>query len=104
MTEGFSLPEDPLSSLGLIAEVLGTKQLPGSLDLISRLLETLHHVVQFASPTQADIDFIQQLLMSAVENAADGITVRLFHLFLHMLYRPIMTPGNTQLDTQRNQT
>jgi U3 small nucleolar RNA-associated protein 10 len=59
-------------------EVLGTKSLPGSLDLVSCLLETLHNTVQYALSTQADLSFVQQLSMSAIENAAEQITVRYF--------------------------
>lgn len=72
----FSAPEDDLPALSLFVEVLGTKPLPGSLDLISRLLETLNRVVQSASSTSADMSYIEQLLMSAVENAAEKVLVR----------------------------
>ncbi|KAJ7607399.1 hypothetical protein FB45DRAFT_1135460 [Roridomyces roridus] len=64
--------EDTLSSLGLLAEVLTSIQLPGSLDLVSRLLETLHNVVQSA-PTNTDVSYVEQSLMSAVENSAEKI-------------------------------
>jgi hypothetical protein len=49
--------------------------LPGSLDLIAHLLETLSKIVQTLPQTQADISYIEQLLMSAVESAASKINV-----------------------------
>ncbi|KAJ6619036.1 hypothetical protein B0H10DRAFT_1758400, partial [Mycena sp. CBHHK59/15] len=54
--------DDTLPRLSLLAEVLGNISLPGSLDLISRLLETLHHVVQSSTPTDTDISYVEQLL------------------------------------------
>lgn len=70
-----STPEDVLPRLSLFVEVLGTRSLPGSLDLISHLLETLNRVVQSVSPAQADVSYVEQLLMSAVENSASKIKV-----------------------------
>lgn len=71
-----SAPDDSLPRLSLLAELLAAKTLPGSLDLAARLLETLNRVMQSASPTQVDVSYIEQSLMSAVENAADKIVVR----------------------------
>ncbi|KAJ6578862.1 hypothetical protein DFH09DRAFT_980162 [Mycena vulgaris] len=65
--------DDTFPRLSLLAEVLGSMPLPGSLDLISRLLETLHNVVQSTTPTDADISYIEQSLMSAVEHSAEKI-------------------------------
>ncbi|KAG5644278.1 hypothetical protein DXG03_008763 [Asterophora parasitica] len=65
--------EDVLLRLSLFVEVLGAQSLPGSLDLISNLLETLNRVLQSVSSTQADASYIEQLLMSAIENAATKI-------------------------------
>lgn len=56
-------------------EILGTKSLPGSLDLISHLLDTLSRVVQTLPPAQADVSYIEQLLMSAIESAASKVKV-----------------------------
>ena len=90
---------DSLPSLGLLMEVLGTKPLPGSLDLISSLLDTLHHTVQYALSTQADLSFVQQLCMSAIENTAEKITVGLFVHFLtvHQSIQFVIT-GSAQFD------
>lgn len=54
---------------------MGTKILPGSLDLISRLLETFNHVLQSVSAPQADVSYVEQLLISIMENAANIIVV-----------------------------
>ncbi|PPQ90282.1 hypothetical protein CVT25_013107 [Psilocybe cyanescens] len=67
-------PEDALPRLSLLVEILGTKSLPGSLDLISHLLGTLSRIIQVLPPAQADVSYIEQLLMSAVESAASKIT------------------------------
>ncbi|KAK1226193.1 snoRNA-binding rRNA-processing protein utp10 [Marasmius sp. AFHP31] len=66
-------PADVLLRLGLLAEVLGSISLPGSLDLISHLLETLSRVMQCESPARADVTFIQQSLMSAIDSTAEKI-------------------------------
>lgn len=63
------------SRLSLLVEVLGSKPLPGSMDLLSRLLETLSKVIQSAVPGQGDVAYVEQLLMSAIENAASKVTV-----------------------------
>ncbi|KJA17838.1 hypothetical protein HYPSUDRAFT_191636 [Hypholoma sublateritium FD-334 SS-4] len=67
------IPEDMLPRLSLLVEILGTKSLPGSLDLITHLLDTLSKVVQTLPPTQADVSYIEQLLMSAIESAASKV-------------------------------
>ncbi|KAJ3515006.1 hypothetical protein NLJ89_g2035 [Agrocybe chaxingu] len=67
------IPGDSLPRLSLLVEILGTKSLPGSLDLISRLLDTLNQVVQSLPPAQADVSYIEQLLMSAIESAASKV-------------------------------
>ncbi|KAJ8075131.1 snoRNA-binding rRNA-processing protein utp10 [Marasmius tenuissimus] len=66
-------PADVLLRLGLLAEVLGSISLPGSLDLISHLLETLSRVMQSDSPARADVTFIQQSLMSAIDSTAEKV-------------------------------
>ncbi|KAF8797612.1 hypothetical protein BYT27DRAFT_7204423 [Phlegmacium glaucopus] len=66
--------DDTLPRLSLLVEILGTKSLPGSLDLISCLLDTLNKVVQSFPSAQADVSYIEQLLMSAVESVASKIT------------------------------
>ena len=70
-----SPPEDVLPRLNLFAEVLAAKQLPPSLELVANLLETLNCVSQSAPAAQADMGYIAQLLMSAIGNAANKISV-----------------------------
>ncbi|KAG6866337.1 hypothetical protein C0991_005804 [Blastosporella zonata] len=65
--------EDTLPRLSLFVEVLAARSLPGSLDLISNLLETLNRVLQSATATQTDASYTEQLLMSAIENAASKV-------------------------------
>ncbi|KAF8889071.1 hypothetical protein BD779DRAFT_1714897 [Infundibulicybe gibba] len=63
---------EPVNTDGPRATI-GTRALPGSLELISHLLDTLHSVIQSVSSTHADVSYIEQLLMSAVESAANHI-------------------------------
>ncbi|TFK37695.1 hypothetical protein BDQ12DRAFT_685121 [Crucibulum laeve] len=80
-------PVDSLPRLTLLVEILGTKSLPGSLELISHLLETLNKVIQSVSSSQADVSYIEQLLMSAIENAATNI-----------MEAPNLSPSTIRLD------
>ncbi|KAH8084910.1 armadillo-type protein [Cristinia sonorae] len=61
---------DTLFSLSLLAEILGSKSLPGSVELISALLDTLSKVVHDAPAGAGDKVFVEQVLMSALENVA----------------------------------
>ncbi|KAI0712775.1 armadillo-type protein [Cerioporus squamosus] len=61
-----------LPSLAVLAEVLGSVKVAGSLELVACLLETLHKVVNNVSPDASDRRFIEQLLMSAIENAVEN--------------------------------
>lgn len=70
---------DPFSSLTLLAELLGSKKLPGSVDLISALLDTLTKVVHDAPSTEGDKVFVEQVLMSALESVALNMPVRQQH-------------------------
>ncbi|KAF7326662.1 U3 small nucleolar RNA-associated protein 10 [Mycena venus] len=67
------ISDDTFPRLSLLAEVLASVPLPGSLDLVSRLLETLHNVVQSTTSADVDISYIEQSLMSAVEHSAEKI-------------------------------
>jgi len=94
-----------MSRLSLFSEVLGSKSLPGSFDLISHLLETLDKVMQSVASPQADITFIEQSLMSAVENVAEKVTVsvarRLSKLSVDDVYTqevPNLVPNTIRLD------
>lgn len=66
--------EDSSSSLSLLAEVLASRDLPGSQELISNLLETLGALVHLESGNE-DNQYIEQLLMSALETTASKISV-----------------------------
>jgi hypothetical protein len=67
--------EDSLFHLTLLAEILGIKSLPGSLELTTHLIETLNKVVQSLPAAQADVIYIQQQLMSAIESTSSKIKV-----------------------------
>ncbi|KAJ3564821.1 hypothetical protein NP233_g8044 [Leucocoprinus birnbaumii] len=86
-TEPASDGDDTLSELSLLAEMLGSKPLPGSLDLVSALLDTLSKLIQSSPSSQADVNYVEQMLMSAVDNAASNIPES-----------PNMTPSVIRLD------
>ncbi|KAJ7881538.1 hypothetical protein B0H14DRAFT_2565770 [Mycena olivaceomarginata] len=67
-------PDDAFPCLSLLAEVLASVSLPGSLDLVSRLLENFNNVVYSITSTDVDISYIEQSIMSAVEHSAEKIT------------------------------
>jgi U3 small nucleolar RNA-associated protein 10 len=67
--------EDNFDSLTLLAEVLAARDLPGSIDLITFLLETLAIVAHSDAPIGSDVVYVEQLLMTAVEASANKITV-----------------------------
>lgn len=63
-------------------EVLSTRQLPGSYELVSALLEILGRVASLRDIAQSEISYLQQLIMAAVEASALQIKVRLFMMKL----------------------
>lgn len=87
-----------------MAEILGTKPLPASIELITQLLSTLSSIVQNLSPTEAEVNYTEQLLMSAIETAASGVTVSvlcLAHLpCAHRVVKdvPNLSPSSIRVD------
>ncbi|KIJ18295.1 hypothetical protein PAXINDRAFT_97715, partial [Paxillus involutus ATCC 200175] len=65
---------DQLQPLSLLAEVLGTTEIPGSLDLISHLLETLSKVIRSELWGPSDTSYVCQMLMAAIEKSASRVT------------------------------
>ena len=63
--------------LNSFADVLAASQLPGSLDLMVTILDTLTKLVHDVPATSADKVFAEQLLLSALENAANNMAVSL---------------------------
>ncbi|KAI0354312.1 hypothetical protein OH77DRAFT_530067 [Trametes cingulata] len=59
---------EEISVLATLAEVLSSLKIPGSLELIAALLETLNKVTHNVAPDTADRRFVEQLIMSAVDN------------------------------------
>ncbi|KAA1474189.1 hypothetical protein DENSPDRAFT_781033 [Dentipellis sp. KUC8613] len=62
-----------LAKLSLLAEVLSGISLPGSLDLLSCLMDLLNKVANTNAASQADTVYVEQLLMSVIENVAANI-------------------------------
>ncbi|KAI0092311.1 armadillo-type protein [Irpex rosettiformis] len=63
------------SSLTTLAEVLGAKPLPGSSELVSTLLDTLSKTINDGSVASADKAYLEQLLLSAIDNVVTNISV-----------------------------
>ncbi|KAG6369730.1 hypothetical protein JVT61DRAFT_13599 [Boletus reticuloceps] len=59
-----------LQPLTLLAEVLGTTEIPRSLDLVSNLLETLNRIVRSDLWGPSDTSYVCQMLMAAIEKSA----------------------------------
>ncbi|CAK5279397.1 unnamed protein product, partial [Mycena citricolor] len=94
------VPDDSFARLSLLAEVLADMALPGSLDLVSRLLETLHHVVQSNAPADVDVSYIEQSLMSAIERSAEKIATLSSSIHLDILVELIRVADNPQTSNQ----
>ncbi|TFY70773.1 hypothetical protein EVG20_g2223 [Dentipellis fragilis] len=62
-----------LAKLGILVEVLSGMYLPGSLDLLSCLMDLLNKVANTNAASQADTVYVEQLLMSVIENVAGNI-------------------------------
>ncbi|KAL4062956.1 hypothetical protein V8B97DRAFT_2026593 [Scleroderma yunnanense] len=83
--------------LTILAEVLGTTDIPGSIDLISRLLETLNKVVRSEGLGQSDTSYVCQMLMAAIEKSASQITEPLSRpIRLEVLVELIRVTDNSQ--------
>ncbi len=67
---------EDLSALALLVEVVGSLKITGSLEIVSCLLEILNKVASNSSPDAVDKRFIEQLLMSAIENVVGSFPVR----------------------------
>lgn len=61
--------------LAAFAEVLSSVKIVGSLELVSCLLETLNKVTHTVAPDAADKRYVEQLIMSAVENVVQQFPV-----------------------------
>ncbi|PIL25975.1 hypothetical protein GSI_11729 [Ganoderma sinense ZZ0214-1] len=79
---------EELSALALLVEVVGSLKIAASLELVSGLLETLNKVASHATPDAADVRFIEQLLMSAVENVVGSFPTS-----------ATVAPGSVRVDT-----
>ena len=64
-----------LASLAILTEVVGSLKFTGTLELVACLLETLNKVTINISPDVVDRRFVEQLLMSAIENAVENLPV-----------------------------
>lgn len=92
-----SLASDQLQALTILAEVLGTSDTPGSVDLISRLLETLDKVIHAKGLDTSDTNYVCQMLMAAIERSASKMTEPFPHpIRLEVLLELIRVTENPQ--------
>ncbi|KAH9054895.1 hypothetical protein EDB87DRAFT_1644309 [Lactarius vividus] len=70
VTEADGDDSESLGSLTFLAEVLSGVSLPGDRDLISCLLEVLSNVARSEERSTAGVAYIEQLLMSCIQNAS----------------------------------
>ena len=70
------------ASLTLLLEVLGTKPIQSSADLVKAVLDTLGNIIHDTSVSPSDKSYVEQLLLSALDNAVGSIAVGLFALVL----------------------
>ncbi|KAG7447396.1 uncharacterized protein BT62DRAFT_967377 [Guyanagaster necrorhizus] len=66
--------QETLPRLSILAEVLATASLPGSFDVIVAMVQALSSIIQSSSSDNVDISFIEQSMMSAIDNVADKVT------------------------------
>jgi hypothetical protein len=66
---------DDYVPLTILVEVLGGKPLPGSSELVITLLDSLSKVINDGSVPATDKIYIEQLLLSALDNAVSNISV-----------------------------
>ena len=83
-----------LQPLTLLAEVLGTTEIPGSLDLVSNLLETLNRIVRSDVWGPSDTSYVCQMLMAAIEKSASRLTVSIALLWLSSILNGISGAPN----------
>ena len=69
---------DSLSKLTFLAEVMSAQELPGSLDLISALLDSLARILDSVATTRPELLYIEQLFMTCIDSVASQIKVRHF--------------------------
>ncbi|KAK0216141.1 armadillo-type protein [Armillaria fumosa] len=66
--------QETLPRLSILAEVLATTSLPGSFDVIAAMVQALSSIIQSSSSDNVDISFVEQSMMSAIDNVADKVT------------------------------
>ncbi|KAF8125619.1 hypothetical protein EV363DRAFT_1225659 [Boletus edulis] len=86
-----------LQPLTLLAEVLGTTEIPRSLDLVANLLETLNRIVRSDLWGPSDTSYVCQMLMAAIErSASEGTKPSARPLRLDVLVELIRVTDNPQ--------
>ncbi|KAI6126293.1 hypothetical protein EDD16DRAFT_1553513 [Pisolithus croceorrhizus] len=66
---------DKLQPLTILAEALATSDIPGSVTLISHLLETVNSVIHSNVWGPSDTNYLCQMLLAGIENSASKLTL-----------------------------
>ncbi|KAI6117492.1 hypothetical protein EV401DRAFT_2197674 [Pisolithus croceorrhizus] len=88
---------DKLQPLTILAEALATSDIPGSVTLISHLLETVNSVIHSNVWGPSDTNYLCQMLLAGIENSASKLTEALPHpIRLEILVELIRVTDNSQ--------
>ncbi|EJU00234.1 hypothetical protein DACRYDRAFT_23206 [Dacryopinax primogenitus] len=93
-----------IRQLSLLVEIVSTKSLPGDINLISVLLETLGMLVNSPSLSSVDVDYTLQLILLAIMNNAFAVQNDVSHssnsLRIDIVVDLIRTTANPQTSRQ----
>ncbi|KAI6037989.1 hypothetical protein EDC04DRAFT_2699173 [Pisolithus marmoratus] len=88
---------DKLQPLAILAEALATSDIPGSVALISHLLETVNSVIRSDVWGPSDTNYLCQMLMAGIEKNTSKLTEPLSHpIRLEILVELIRITDNSQ--------
>lgn len=88
---------DKLQPLTILAEALATSDIPGSIALISHLLETVNNVIRSDVWGPSDTNYLCQMLMAGIEKSASKLTEPLSRpIRLEILVELIRVTDNSQ--------
>ncbi|KAI6147846.1 hypothetical protein BKA82DRAFT_4145263 [Pisolithus tinctorius] len=88
---------DKLQPLTILAEALATSDIPGSVALLSHLLETVNNVIRSDVWGPSDTNYLCQMLMAGIEKSASKLTEPLSRpIRLEILVELIRVTDNSQ--------
>ncbi|KDQ16943.1 hypothetical protein BOTBODRAFT_144298 [Botryobasidium botryosum FD-172 SS1] len=77
--DGSDEPSDAsMQSLSIVLEIMAAKPLPGALELVACLLETLSRLCNLHASAKSEFDYLEQLCLTGLESAVDNIETTSF--------------------------